>query len=206
MVSVEGRQRFVVALVMVAVALGVPRAARAEPSSDAHRSPSGAGFNVSVAGGASRGLGEEERAATTLDADVVIARPSSRWRLSPSLGLRIMPAQSAGRLDEVSFTALFARALAGARWGPLDVLGGPFASRYEIGGATTHSGFLFGAQALLRVSAPISRALRFLVEGRADGYANRVRVTWADGRAYATPRVGLGVGLGLAWEWPSSPP
>jgi hypothetical protein len=201
-VSVAGCQTFVAALSAFA-ALAVPLTARAHDSSDIDATEARGVYDLSIAGGASRGLRKEERTAAALDADLVMARSSSRWRLSPSLGLRSMPAQSTGLLDEVSFTGFFARVLAGARWGPVDVLAGPFASIYDIGGATTHSGFLFGAEALVRVDAPLSQALRLVVDGRADGYVNRVRVAWADGRAYATPRVGLSLGVGLAWEWRS---
>src|SRR5581483_12197234 len=110
---------------------------------------------------------------------------------------------NAGTLDEVSFWALILRLLGGASFGPVDVLAGPFVSPYSIGGATPHSGWLFGGEAMARVSAPLGPRLRLVTAVRADGYANRVRVHWADQRAYATPRLGIAIDVGLAWEWKS---
>jgi hypothetical protein len=159
-------------------------------------------WRLAVTGGASKGFASDELAAATLDADLMKVRPDSRWRLSPSLGLTFIPTRNAGTLDEVSFVSGLARLLGGTSRGPVDVLAGPFGSAYAIGGATTHSGLLVGGEAMARVTAPLSPSLRLAAEVRVDGYANRVRVLWADGGAYATPRVGVGVGVGLAWDRP----
>lgn len=160
-------------------------------------------WRLVVTGGASKGTGSEESPAGTLDADLVTAARSGHLKLAASLGLTMMPMRNAGRLDEVSFVSLAARLLGGISRGPVDLLAGPMASVYDIGGGTTHNGFLFGGEVLARVAAPLSRSLRLAVDARVDGWANRVRVHWAVGGAYATPRVGIGIGAGVAWDWPS---
>lgn len=160
-------------------------------------------WRLVVTGGATRGTGADEWAAGTLNADLVIAPRAGRLKLAPSLGLTMMPTRNPGELNEVSFRGLTARLLGGFGRGPVDVLAGPIASAYAIGGATAHSGFLFGGEILARVAAPLSRRVRLAVDARVDGWANRVRVHWADGGSYATPRVGFGIGVGLAWDWPS---
>ena len=181
--------------------LGPTTATAVRTSSDA--APGGRPWRLSATGGASKGVGGDELVAATLDSDLVIPLRDGRWRLSPSVGLKYTPTRDAGTFHEVSFRSVVARLLGGAAWGPVDLLAGPFVSAYAIGGATTHRAFLFGGEAMARVAAPLSRTLRLAVEGRLDGYANRVSTFWLGGGAYATPRVGLGIGLGLAWDWAS---
>jgi hypothetical protein len=158
---------------------------------------------LSVAGGASKGTGSEELLAGTLDADVVLPIGGGWARLAPSAGLTVMPSRNVGSFNEVSFRAGAARLLAGGSWGPFDLLGGPFVTAYSIGGATEHSGFLFGGEVLARVSTPVSRRFRVFAAARADAYANRVRVVWTVDNGYATPRLGLAIAVGFAWDWAS---
>lgn len=160
-------------------------------------------LRLCVTGGASRGIGTQELPAGDLNVDLVVPIARGRWRWSPGAALVAMPTRNAATFDEVSFVAGVARLLAGRAWGPAEVLAGPFLTGYSVGGATSHAGVLFGAEALARVAAPLSARLRLVVEGRADAYGNRVRVHWIDGNAYATPRLGLVGGLGLAWDWAS---
>lgn len=159
-------------------------------------------LSVAVTGGASKGTGSQERLAGTLNADVSIGG-GRRWRLVPSVGLIGMPTENARRLDEVSFLAGTLRVLAGGVWGPVDLLAGPFFEVYRIGGATEHSGTLAGGELVARVTAPLSARLRLVTGLRLDAYINRVRVHWVGGDAFATPRVGGAVDLGLQWDWPS---
>jgi len=158
---------------------------------------------LSVAGGATKGIGSEELLAGTLDADVVLPIGAGWARFAPSAGLTVMPSRNVGGFNEISFRAGAARLLAGGSWGPFDLLGGPFVSAYSIGGATEHAGLLFGGEVLARVSTPISRRVRVFAAARADAYANRVRVVWTVDNGYATPRIGLAIGVGLAWDWAS---
>ena len=162
-------------------------------------------WRLVVAGGASKGTSATELVAGTLNGDLVIAPRNGGFKLAPSLGLTAMPTRNPGALNEVSFLGLTARMLAGFSQGPVDVLAGPIGSVYAIGGATAHRGFLFGGELMARVAAPLSRRMRLAVDARADLWGNRVRVHWADGAggSSATPRVGLGVDVGLAWDWPS---
>jgi hypothetical protein len=154
-----------------------------------------------LTGGVAKGTGSQELLAGTLDVDLTLL--TGRLRLAPSVGLVLMPTRNAGTFDEVSFYAAVVRLLGGASVGPLDVLAGPFVSPYTIGGATPHNGWLFGGEAMARVAAPLATRLSLVTAARVDGYANRVRVHWADGRAYATPRVGIAIDVGLAWSWMS---
>lgn len=158
---------------------------------------------LGVTGGVSKGIGAQELLAGALNVDLVIPIARSRWRWSPSAGLMMMPTRNTGSLDEVSFVGGVGRLLGGRAWGPAEVLLGPFVSAYSVGGATPHAGVLYGGEAVARLAAPLSSRLRLVVDGRADAYVNRVRVHWADGNAYATPRLGLSIGAGLAWDWAS---
>jgi hypothetical protein len=126
-----------------------------------------------------------------------------RLRLSPSAGLVLMPTRDAGTFHEVSYSGAIVRLLGGGGWGPVDLFAGPFVAPYSVKGASQHAGVLFGAEALARVAAPLSRRTRLVVATRVHAYGNRVRVQWADGGAYATPRLELTIGVGLAWDWTS---
>ena len=156
-----------------------------------------------VTGGATKGLGTEELLAGTIDADVVLPYGPSWARVVPSAGLVLMPKRNDGTFDEVAFRSVVGRLLAGSSWGPLELLGGPFAAAYSITGATDHAGVLLGGEALARFTLPLSRRLSLVAAARIDIYANRVRVRWVDGGGYATPRVSAAIGVGLAWDWAS---
>ncbi len=157
---------------------------------------------VSLAGGLAKGLGHEELLTDTIDLDVVWA-PKGRARIGPSLGLAVLPTRGAGSVEQVSFLDGTFRLLGGAGWGPVEVLAGPFLATYSIGGVTPHAGRLFGGEALGRLVAPLRPRLNLTATVRADVYANRVRVQWPDQEGFATPRIGLAIGVGLAWQWRS---
>jgi hypothetical protein len=158
---------------------------------------------ICVTGGATKGIGTEELGAGTIDADVVLPYGPAWARIAPSVGLVWMPKRNDGTFDEVAYRSAIGRFLAGAKLGPMEVLGGPFVTAYSITGATEHAGALFGGEALARFTLPLSRRLSLAAAGRVDVYANRVRVQWVDGSGYATPRVGLSLGGGIAWGWSS---
>ncbi len=155
---------------------------------------------ICVTGGATKGLGTEELLAGTIDAEVVLPYGPAWARVAPSLGLVLMPKRNDGTFDEVEYRGAVGRLLAGGELGPLQILGGPFATAYSITGATEHAGALFGGEALARFTVPLSRRLSLVAAARVDVYANRVRVQWVDGTGYATPRVGVALGAGLAWN------
>jgi hypothetical protein len=48
---------------------------------------------------------------------------------------------------------------------------------------------------------PVGQRVRLVSAARADAYANRVRVHFVDDGAFATPRLALGLDMGVAWEW-----
>jgi hypothetical protein len=158
---------------------------------------------VCLTAGASKGAGTQELLAANADLDLVIPVARTPWRWSPSIGVITMPTRNEGTLEQVSFVGGVARLLGGRAWGPAELLVGPFVSAYSVGGETAHAGVLVGGEAMGRLSAPLSSGLRLVVDGRVDAYVNRVRVHWANGNAYATPRVGLSIGAGLAWDWAS---
>jgi hypothetical protein len=156
-----------------------------------------------VTSGLARGVGSEELLAGTIDADLAMPIGRSGLRLAPSAGLVYMPTRDAGTWREVSFASGTARMLAGRTFGVLDLFGGPFVAGYSVGGATEHAGVLFGAEALARVAIPLSQRTRLVFATRVHAYGNRVRVLFADGWAYSTPRLELTIGVGLAWDWTS---
>lgn len=156
---------------------------------------------LAVVAGASKGLGSEEPRAATVDADVALPLGWRGVRLVPSAGVVYSPTRNAGTFDEVSFSAAVVRLLGGRSWRLCDLFAGPLVEPYGIGGANPHSGVLVGAEALARLSLPLSPRARLVVAARADAYANRVRVLFVDDGAYATPRLALALGAGLAWDW-----
>jgi hypothetical protein len=156
---------------------------------------------ICVTGGATKGLGSEELVAGTFDADVVLPYGPAWARVAASVGLVLMPKRNDGTFDEVEYRSAVGRLLAGGRLGPFEILGGPFVTAYTITGTTEHAGALFGGEALARVTLPLSRRLSLVAATRVDVYANRVRAQWVDGSGYATPRVGVALGAGLAWDW-----
>ena len=156
-----------------------------------------------LTGGLTRGTGAEELVAGAVDADVLLPIESGGFRLAASLGVIYMPSRNAGTWREVSYSGTAARLLGGTTIGPVDLFAGPFASGYSIGGVNAHAGVLFGGEAVARLAAPLSRSVRLVAAARADVYGNRVRVLFADGSGYATPRVALSLGFGIAWDWAS---
>jgi hypothetical protein len=151
--------------------------------------------------GLARGTGDDEPVTRTLDLDLAMALGDGRLRFAPSLGLTLMPTRHAETTDQVSFTGGVARALGGASFGHVDLLAGPVVSPYGIGGAASHSGVLFGGEAVVRLTIPLRSRLRLVGAVRADAFADRVRVLFADGGTYATPRLQIGVAVGVAWDW-----
>jgi hypothetical protein len=187
------------AVTVGAVAPGPASVPSVETSAPAARAAAPA--RVSVVAGGSKGTGSEESLAATVDVDVALPLGSRGLRLVPSAGVVYTPTRGAGTFDEVSFSAAVARLLAGETWRLLDLYAGPLLEGYSIAGANPHTGALFGAEVLARVTVPLAPRARLVVDARADAYANRVRVLFVDGGAYATPRLALALGAGFAWEW-----
>jgi len=154
-----------------------------------------------VTAGAAKGTNADELWAGTVNADLVMPWGPGRLRFAPSAGLTVTPTHDAGTADEASFVGVALRALVGPSLGPVDVLGGALVTPYRIGGALPHAGVLVGGEAMARVAVPVWDRLLLIADGRVDAFANRVQVIFAGGQTFATPRVGLGAGLGLAWDW-----
>ncbi len=160
-------------------------------------------YRLCLTAGAVRGTGGDDTPDRTLDVDLVMPLGEGRLRFALSAGLVLMPTRNAGNVDEVSFSGGVARALGGASFGPLDLLAGPVVSPYGIGGALHDNGVLFGGEALARLTVPLWDRLRLVGTVRADAFANRTRVHFADGSAFATPWLQLGLAVGVAWDWSS---
>jgi hypothetical protein len=154
-----------------------------------------------VTAGVAKGTNADELWAGALDVDLVMPWGSGLLRFAPSAGLTVMPTHSGGTIDQVSFVGVPLRALVGPRLGLLDVLGGPVVSPYRIGGALPHAGVLLGGEAMARLAVPLWDRLLVIADARVDAFADRARVMFAGGQTYATPRVGLSAGVGLAWDW-----
>jgi hypothetical protein len=154
-----------------------------------------------VTAGAVKGTSTDELWAGRVNADLVMPWGPGRLRFAPSAGLTVMPTHNGGTVDQVSFVGVALRALVGPSLGPVDVLGGPVVSAYRIGGVLPHAGALFGAEAMARLAVPLWDQLRLVADARVDAFANRARVIFAGGQTFATPRVGFGGGVGLAWDW-----
>jgi hypothetical protein len=182
------------------VATGAPSASIAAGASTPAPEPDWTP-RLCVTAGAAKGTSADEPWAGTLDADLVMAIGSGRLRLAPSAGLTVMPPRNGGTVDEVSFVGVSVRALVGASFGPVDVLGGPVVSPYSIGGAVSHLGVLVGGEAMTRLTVALWDQVRFVADVRVDAFADRARVHFIGGQLYATPRVGIAAGVGLAWDW-----
>jgi hypothetical protein len=193
--EVESEDAAAAAPVSPVVTVSAPSAPPADPGGPPPR--------LYVTSGLAKGVGSEELLAGTIDADLAMPIGRSGLRLAPSAGLVYMPTRNAGTWGEVSFASAAARLLAGGSWGVVDVFGGPFVAGYSVQGATDHAGILFGAEALARIAVPLSRRTRLVFATRVHAYGNRVRVLFADGGAYSTPRLELTIGVGLAWDWTS---
>ena len=86
----------------------------------------------------------------------------------------------------------------------MELFGGPFVARYSIEGATAHAGFLFGAEAMARLAPPCRAAPASLSRRAPTSTAIGCASFWPDdGTGYATPRLELTIGVGLAWDWTS---
>ncbi|HEY7376664.1 MAG TPA: hypothetical protein VIF57_31180 [Polyangia bacterium] len=181
-----------------AAAAALRTAARQPGPSAPARAP-----RLCVTAGFAKELGAEPTPTGTLDADVVVPLGDSGLLLAPSAGLVLMPTRHGGTVEELWYVGGLGRLLAGVRLGLVDLAGGPFLAPYNIGGATAHTGVLFGGEALARLALPLSPRARLIVTTRLHAYSNRVRVWWLDGRSYTTPARELTIGAGLAWDWAS---
>ena len=109
-----------------------------------------------------------------------------------------MPTRIAGTLDEVSYSAPSRGCSGAASIGPVDLFGGPFVTAYSIR-AQPARGLPVRRRGAGALRQPLA-AGSSVAAARVDAYANRVRV--AGGRSsFATPRVGVSLGVGLAWDW-----
>ena len=144
-----------------------------------------------LTGGLTEGMGPEEPRTDTVDADVLLPFEYKGVRLAPSAGLAWRTTRIAATWDEVS---LHSGRRAAARRAPASVGWISSAARslsaYSIGGVNPNAGYLFGAEALARLSVPLSRHVRLVVATRAHAYANRVRVRYPDGRGLRDAAVG----------------
>jgi hypothetical protein len=185
------------------VATGVAASGAPPATLDAEAPPPKPGWTprLCVTAGAVKGTNGDELWAATVNIDLVMPWGPGRLLFAPSAGLTVIPTHNSDTIDQVSYLGVAGRALVGPRLGLLDVLGGPVLSGYRIGGVLPHAGVLFGGEAMARLAIPLWDQLRLVADARVDAFANRVQVIFAGGQTFATPRVGLGAGVGLAWDW-----
>jgi len=159
-------------------------------------------LHLFLTGGLAKGMGSDELLAGIIDADVALPSPlGPEWlQLMPSAGWVYTPTHNAGSFREVSFSQAIVRVLGGADVGPLNFAAGPFLARYNLDGVADQEGFLFGAEALARWGTQLFSQTRLVVTARAHAYGNRLRVAYADGGSYATPRLEATIGVGVAWD------
>jgi hypothetical protein len=156
-------------------------------------------LRTSLAFDVSRGLAREEPIAYGFTADALSDR--GRLALGVGLGVSAAPAQHEGRADEASFHAASARFWGGVGGGRFDAVLGPFIAGYQLGGPLARSGVLAGAGAMLRMRQALGARSWLTASIRADGFANRFRVSVGDASpSFATPRVALALAVGLAWD------
>jgi hypothetical protein len=208
LLTVEAEPTAADAVVVTTAGRSAAVARRGPPAAIDEEAPSSnAGWprRLGVTAGAAKGTGDQDLWAGTVDVDLVTSPGRGRLRFAPSVGLTVMPTQNAGSftVDQVSYVGVAVRALGGASFGPVDVSGGPIVSPYSIGGATPNRGVMFGVEAMALWAAPLSERLRLVATGRVDAFEERARVHFLDGQVYATPRVRIGIGIGLAWDWSS---
>jgi hypothetical protein len=156
---------------------------------------------ISVTLGASKGMDASEPFTGTCEADVTL--PLRHFDVVATLGIWDAPTRNAGRADEASFVAGVARASAGWRAGPLQLLLGPFVAPYRIEGGVNHTGVLAGGGAMLRAGHRLAAAPRVSVFGsvRVDAFVNRVSVSLVGSEpSFASPRLAAAVGVGVGWD------
>jgi hypothetical protein len=154
---------------------------------------------ISAAFEISRGLGSAEPATFGLLGDLLLA--PGRISFGVGLGLSRTPTQQAGRPGEATLTAGAVRVWGGLRHGGLELLAGPFAAPYALEGAFSRTGVLAGGGAMLRYRQRIAGRVQLTAAVRADGFANRFRVSAGDASpSLATPRLALALDVGLGWE------
>ncbi|HET6149066.1 MAG TPA: hypothetical protein VFH68_16120, partial [Polyangia bacterium] len=168
---------------------------------DGPRSP--APMRLTLGAVLSKGLGGEEMPCYGVEADLV-GRAIGRMTWGAALGLMVIPHQDTPQPDGFSYKAGIARLLVAWRLSRLELLAGPFASRYALGGSSHHVGTLAGAGVSARLAPALSRGLRLVAGVRVEGYANRIHATWSSHSGFATPRVAAAVSIGVAWELGSS--
>ncbi|MEY4514230.1 MAG: hypothetical protein RLZZ450_6352 [Pseudomonadota bacterium] len=102
---------------------------------------------------------------------------------------------------ELHFQSLALRTELGLGFAPLLVSIGGVCAPYWVRGGQGHRDVLGGVGVSAAVWLPVRRGLRLGVRVQVDTFLNRTRLLSADETAFVTPRVALGLSLGMAWGW-----
>jgi len=175
--------------------------AQAEDAPPPALAPSRPPPRISIALGASKGMDATEPFTGTFEADATL--PLRHFDVVGTLGVWVAPTRNPGRSDEASFVAGVARASAGWRSGPLQLLLGPFVAPYRLEGGVSNVGVLAGGGATLRVGRRFAAAPKVTLFGslHVDAFVNRVSVSLIGAEpSFATPRVAAGLGVGIGWD------
>ena len=147
-------------------------------------------------------MGAEEPREYAVDADVILAFESRGMRLAPSAGLIRRTTRLTATWYEVSYSAAMARLLGGTNSVPWN-FSAARSLRLQHRGATADAGFLFGAEAMARLAAPLSPRSRLVVATRANLTPIACACSGPRRHGLRDAAVRADLGLGLAWDWTS---
>ncbi len=152
---------------------------------------------LTVSGGASRGVGADDLAATVLAVDVTTG---GRWRIGAGLEWRAAIEATPTGADPVDGQTWLARALIGRTIGRAELTAGPLVGRLRVDSTVGAAAWLAGATVAVRTSWTIAPGWAVVVGAGGDGYRHRIEVRRAGQVVATTPRVALAATVGLRWE------
>lgn len=152
---------------------------------------------LTVSGGASRGVGADDLAATVLAVDVTTG---GRWRIGAGLDWRAAIEATPTGADPVDGQTWLARALIGRGFGRAEVVAGPLVGRLQVDSTVGATAWLSGAAVAVRAGWAIAPGWSMVVGAGGDVYRHRVEVRRAGQVVATTPRVALAATVGLRWE------
>jgi hypothetical protein len=112
---------------------------------------------------------------------------------------KVPTVRSATTGTAVRFDALSLRPAIGVRLAPLELLAGAVIAPFWTRGGDGHQDQLYGVSAQCSYWLRLASSLRFVARLTCDAFMNRFRLYGSGDRVLTTPRVMLGLALGLAW-------
>lgn len=152
---------------------------------------------LTVGGGASRGVGAADLAATVLAVEVTTG---GRWRIGAGLDWRAAIEATPTGAEPVDGHTWLARALIGRAFGRAEVVAGPLVGRLRVDSTVGATAWQSGAAVAVRAGWAIAPGWTVVVGAGGDGYRHRIEVRRAGQVVATTPRVALAATVGLRWE------